>query len=577
MAVDTARQREIADFARRLAGYAGQRRARVFALSWWTDHLLSRAMADPAFRARLFRFVDVFPALASPPEVVDHLRSEFEGLAVPWWMRSGLGLDRVPGGAALVASVARRQVDRMARQFIVGTGPAEVARAVGRMWAEGSAATVDLLGEHTHSDAEAQRYAARLTALVEHLGTAAPGWSERPLLEHDGDEAAPRASVSVKVTALSPSFAALTADSGLDDAERLLLPILERARDLGVGVWFDMERYDVKDLTHRLFRRLLERPELDTLHAGIVVQAYLRDAPQDLASVALWAQGRRVRPGVRLVKGAYWDTETIEAATLGWQAPVHVHKYETDVAFEEMAQQLHQHHRVLKGAFASHNLRSIAAVVVDGRRAGLSETAYEVQLLYGMAEPVHDAVRAAGLRLRVYTPMGELVPGMAYLVRRLLENTSNDSFVRHAFADGEDIDALVAAPSGTSGPSGTSAGDHPDSRRRRRGRGDVHGPVGSDGATGPEALAGDYHPEPPAQWHRPEVVAAFEAMIEREFSAPARQVDAVVGGRALGRGGEIVSVDPADPDSVVALATATNAEQVAQAVDLAAKAAPSWS
>ncbi|MHB8681866.1 MAG: proline dehydrogenase family protein [Acidimicrobiales bacterium] len=584
MADATVREDEIAELARRLAGLGGTGGARVFALSWWSDHLLARAMEDDAFRARLFRFVDAFPALQGPGEVTEHLRGEFEGAAVPWWFALGLRLSQsAPEGDRLSAWVARRSIDRMARQFVVGTTPAEAAAAVGAMWEEGAAATVDLLGEHTHGEADADRYAARLAAVVDALGTAAPRWPARPLLQADDIGPVPRASVSVKVSALSPLFHPLTAEPGLAGAEKRLLPVLERAVDLGVSVWFDMERYEEKVLTQQLFRRLLEREELSGLHAGIVVQAYLRDAADDVVALAEWAEGRRIPPGVRLVKGAYWDSETIEATAKGWESPVFERKADTDADYEDLARTLHAHHGRLRAAFASHNLRSLAAAVVDGRRAGVPDNGYELQLLYGMAEPVHAAVRRAGLRLRVYAPMGELVPGMAYLVRRLLENTSNESFVRHHFAERESLDALLAAPGDDHG-----AALDPSPRPARRDRASRSGRAGASPArrAGPTLLrraAGDaveglapYRPEPPAPWHRHEVFDAFAAAVEEEFGRPVRHVPAVVAGNRLPNEGSVLSVDPAEPTALVAIAANAGPGQVTAAVGAASEAAGAW-
>ena len=546
------REQQISELVHQLAALSGRRRARVFALSWWSDRLMARAMADEEFRARLFRFVDVFPALKGRREVADHLRAEFDQAEVPWWFGLGLAAGRLPGGAGLTAGAARRGIDRMGRQFVVGENPGEVAVAVGRMWAEGTAATVDLLGEHTHSDAEAARYATRLALVVEALGTAARSWPPQPVLQGDGAAPGPRASVSVKVSALSPAFGALTSERAVEGAEALLLPVLERALELGVWVWFDVERFEAKAVTQALFRRVASRPELEHLPVGIVVQAYLRDAPDDLASLARWAEGRAVAPGVRLVKGAYWDSETIEAAAAGWQSPVHAQKFETDLAYEELAAQLHQYRRTLFAAFASHNLRSLAAAVVDGRRAGVADTAYELQLLYGMAEPVHEAVRRAGFRLRVYTPMGELVPGMAYLVRRLLENTSNESFVRAHYAEHQSIDRLAAAPAEPPRPA-------PARRRRKAAPADAIGP---------------YRPEPPTAWHLPGQVDAMEEAMEAEFRRAPRRVTADVGGDSAPT--TFDSVDPAAPASVVAVADDCDEELVARAVDRAVDAAARW-
>lgn len=566
------REAEIAELAGRFAGLGGRPVARVFALSWWSDHLMARAMADEHFRARLFRFVDAFPALDDPAEVVDHLRAEFEGQSVPWWFRLGLDVgESSKAGRRLTTAVANRSIDRMARQFVAGTDAASMAKAAEQMWLNDTAVTVDLLGEHTFSEAEAAAYCRRLSDLVEELGSAAQRWPSRPLLEADDIGTVPRASVSVKISALSPAFRPLTAEHGLTDVETILLPVLRRAAELGVSVWFDMERYEEKDLTHRLFRSLLERSDLDRLHAGIVIQAYLRDAGDDLASLAAWGRGRPIPPAVRLVKGAYWDTETVEAHARGWPEPVYSHKGETDAAFEVLARQLHHRHGTLRAAFASHNLRSLAAAVVDGRRLGIPDNGYELQLLYGMADPVHEAVRRAGFRLRVYTPMGELVPGMAYLVRRLLENTSNESFVRQHFAEGEPLEHLLVPPDEEleeeldeepAQPQPGHAGSGPSHRRWRRSH--------------PLRDIGPYFPEPLAQWHRPEVMETFAGAVEAEFARKPRQIEATVGATRLAADAGLVSVDPADPKSLVAVSASSGRDQVAQAVGVADQVAEQW-
>src|SRR5204862_5617876 len=129
----------------------------------------------------------------------------------------------------------------------------------------------------------------------------------------------------------------------------------------------------------------------------------------------------RARPiTVRLVKGAYWDAETVHAKASGWTPPVFEHKDETDASYERCTRLLHDHHGEVRAAFGSHNLRSLAYAVSYGRHRGVADSGYELQMLYGMAPAVHAAVRRPGFRLRVYAPVGALVPGAGYHGRPLL-------------------------------------------------------------------------------------------------------------------------------------------------------------
>ena len=176
---------------------------------------------------------------------------------------------------------------------------------------------------------------------------------------------------------------------------------------------------------------------------------------------------------IRLVKGAYWDHEEIVAASAGWPSPVFAQKSETDANFERCTKFLIDHAGEVRPAIASHNLRSLAHAIVYAERRELGPGALELQLLYGMAEPVHAALVREGHRVRVYAPVGELVPGIAYLVRRLLENTSNESFVRHRFAEGRDLDQLIRAAGRRRGSTRRAAGRaapaaRPTRARRRR-------------------------------------------------------------------------------------------------------------
>ena len=215
----------------------------------------------------------------------------------------------------------------------------------------------------------------------------------------------------------------------------------------GAFVNLDLEQFRYRDLTYTVFTELLDEEEFRAYEqAGVVVQAYLRDARDDLEALIDWARSRGRPLTVRLVKGAYWDYETVLARQEGWPAPVFTHKPDSDVMFERLARLMLESVDVVRPAFASHNVRSLAAAIATARRLGVPDDGFEIQMLHGMGDPIKAAVRAMGLRLREYTPVGELIPGMAYFVRRLLENTANESFLRDAFAEGADVDELIAPP-----------------------------------------------------------------------------------------------------------------------------------
>src|SRR5688500_6445875 len=174
----------------------------------------------------------------------------------------------------------------------------------------------------------------------------------------------------------------------------------------------------------RIFREVFEEVEFrDWPDVGIAIQAYLKSVGDDLSGLADWARGRGTPVWVRLVKGAYWDFETVVAAQNDWPVPVFDEKPATDANYERQTEFLMRNWRTLRPAIASHNVRSIARALALAEEHKLPPRSFEFQLLYGMADPIKSALVDLGNRVRVYTPYGELLPGMAYLVRRLLENT----------------------------------------------------------------------------------------------------------------------------------------------------------
>jgi len=178
-----------------------------------------------------------------------------------------------------------------------------------------------------------------------------------------------------------------------------------------------------------------------------VLQAYLRDSPELAERIVEWAQqsGRRFPLVVRLVKGAYWDHEIVEARAHGWESPVFEVKADSDRNFEALTRRLLEARPAVRPAIASHNLRSVSHAIAYNRATGGEERDLELQVLRGLGDPLQHAIAAQGLRVRTYCPVGDLVAGMAYLVRRLLENTSNESFLAEQ-ASGTPLEELLAAP-----------------------------------------------------------------------------------------------------------------------------------
>ena len=547
------RERDVGELARRLAGLTRPSLAgRLWQRADPSELLMGWAVRRPEFKVPLFRFVDALPACRTPADVMAHLDGYLDTPASPWLVRAGLKTaEAVPGGDRVAAAAARNGVRRMARRFIAGQSAAGATEALADLWRHGYAASVDLLGEKTVTLADADRYAARVMDLVSTATAAAPGWPGNDRLERDPWGPLPRVNVSVKATALAPLLTPYTLAAGLDQAMERLGPILEHARRAGATVNFDSEHDEVKDATFALVREV-GRAFPDGPQLGCVVQAYRTDAYDDLEALVGWSATTLRRPlQVRLVKGAYWDAETITAQAHRWASPVWQAKPDSDANYERCSRLMVERAGAIRLAFASHNLRSLAYALTTADAAGLPAGAVEAQVLYGMAVPLHAALRDLGVRTRVYVPIGELVPGMAYLVRRLLENTSNDSFVRLQYHDGAALDALLAPPPVEPTP--------PSAPRLA--------------ATDPDD-PGPFANEPDAELRRAAVRDRITGAVRA--TATAFPVPVRIGGHERTTGDQLPSTDPGRTSTEVCRATLATSDDVAEAVATAHTAFPGW-
>ncbi|MEA2470109.1 MAG: proline dehydrogenase [Thermoleophilaceae bacterium] len=404
---------------------------------------------DAELRAALFRFVDVTPACRSLDDLARHLAGYLEEVdAKPPPLRAAMKMAESRAGRTALGAAAAAGVKHMAHRFIVGDTPRAAVGELRSMWRDGIAASLDLLGEATVTAEEADRYAARCTDALEELPRAYERVPEREQLEHDSLGRLPRANLSVKVSALTPLMRPEAPELGRDDAARRLRPLLEQARARDVHLHIDMESVDALETTLELVFALLDEPGLrEGPSAGVVLQAYLRESPHHLDRILEWAQGSaRAQPLViRLVKGAYWDHEVVEARQHGWRPPVFEEKADCDRNFEALTRRLLDARPLVRVAVGSHNLRSVAHAIAYNRVGGGEDRDLELQVLRGLGDDLGSALAAGGLRVRAYCPVGELVAGMAYLVRRLLENTSNESFL-HEQSRGTPLEELLAAP-----------------------------------------------------------------------------------------------------------------------------------
>jgi proline dehydrogenase len=428
------------------AAYPGRSRHPLRALD---QRAMELASQDQQLRAALFRFVDVTPACRNMDDLARHLTAYLEEVGErPPPIEAAMRMSGTKPGRAALGAAAAAGVRHMAHRFIVGETPRAALKTIRHLWEHGAAVSLDLLGEATVTQAEADRYAARCMDALETLAEAAPRWPERPALEADSLGPLPRVNLSVKVSALSPLLRPEAPEVGRDDAARRMRPLLVRARELGAHLHIDMESVDTLEATLDLVVEMLDEPEFrDGPSTGVVMQAYLRESPDQLERVIDWARpaGREPPLVVRLVKGAYWDHEVVEARQHGWTPPVFERKAESDRNFEAMTLRLLEAWPHARPAIASHNLRSVAHAVAANRAAGREDRDLELQVLRGLGDDLAAALASQGMRVRIYCPVGDMVAGMAYLVRRLLENTSNESFLAEQ-AKGTALDELLAKP-----------------------------------------------------------------------------------------------------------------------------------
>jgi len=339
--------------------------------------------------------------------------------------------------------VIRRGVDMamrmMGEQFVTGETIAEALKRSKPLEARGFRYSYDMLGEAATTSADAARYYRDYENAIHAIGEAAAG---RGVYEGPG--------ISIKLSALHPRYARAKAERVMGELLPAVKKLAKLARHYDIGLNIDAEEADRLELSLDLLESLSFDPELSEWNGlGFVIQAYGKRCPFVIDFVVDLAQRSQRRIMVRLVKGAYWDAEIKRAQLDGLDGfPVFTRKVHTDVSYLACARKLLDVREHVFPQFATHNAQSLAAIyTLAGREFSVGD--YEFQCLHGMGEPLYDEVVGADKLdrpCRIYAPVGTHETLLAYLVRRLLENGANSSFVNRISDPNVSVDDLIADP-----------------------------------------------------------------------------------------------------------------------------------
>ncbi|MEN9252062.1 MAG: L-glutamate gamma-semialdehyde dehydrogenase [Thermostichales cyanobacterium BF3_bins_165] len=515
----------------------------------WDDKLLAVAMDHPRLRLPLFQLIDCLPSLSSKSEIARHMQ-EYLGdpqVELPGFLKGLLNFAQPDSLAAqLAATSMETAIQTLARKYIAGETLKQALKTIEGLRREKLAFTLDLLGEAVITEAEAQAYLDRYLEIMGQLAQAAQHWPTIPQIDSANGMPLPKVQVSVKLTAFYSQFDPLDVAGTTRQVSERVRILLRRAGELGVGVHFDMEQYRYKTLTLAILKQVLLEPEFrQRRDIGLTLQAYLRDSEADLQGLIAWAGERGAPVTVRLVKGAYWDQETIRALQKHWPQPVFSRKSDTDWNFERLTTLLLSQHQVLGAAIASHNIRSLAHAIATAEAHAVPPGGLELQVLYGMADKLAKVLAQQGQRVRVYCPYGELIPGMAYLIRRLLENTANSSFLLQSSRT-SDPSQLLQPPPPPQPPVPASA------------------------------EPGSFVPAADTDFSQPAHQAPFWAALQQVKARLGQTYTPLVNGRAVASAERLTSVNPAHPDQVVGYVGMATPADADQAIAAAQAAAPTW-
>ncbi|MDP1732659.1 MAG: bifunctional proline dehydrogenase/L-glutamate gamma-semialdehyde dehydrogenase PutA, partial [Devosia sp.] len=341
-------------------------------------------------------------------------------------------------GEPVIRSAVLQAMKILGSQFVLGRTIEEATKAARKQEKEGYSYSYDMLGEAARTEADAKRYRAAYAEAIAVLAT-------RCTANHVRDNPG----VSVKLSALHPRYEFSKRERVMDELVERTLALALMARGANMGFNIDAEEAERLDLSLDVIAAVLADPRLSRWDGfGVVVQAYGQRAGHVIDWVDRLAASLDRKVMVRLVKGAYWDSEIKRAQVLGLEGfPVFTRKAATDISYIANARKLLTRRERIYPQFATHNAHTVAAVLHLADTLGAAATEYEFQRLHGMGERLHAILKeAAGAKTRIYAPVGRHSDLLAYLVRRLLENGANGSFVNMIADRDVPADAVVRDP-----------------------------------------------------------------------------------------------------------------------------------
>ncbi len=540
----------------------GREKPSLFAMDFWTGKVMDWCMKNDEFKVQMFRFIDVLPYLTTEDSLGRHIQEYFaQDENVPAVLRIGAKTSGLGGKLAMkiLGATIRKNLETMALQFIIGGTVSETVKNLKKLREKNHFAfTLDILGEKTTNEAEAELYVNNYMDLINGLAAAQSAW--KPLGDTSNDldwGSAPKVNLSIKPSAMFSQADSANFEGTVGAILERLTPIYRKVVAMGGFLCIDTEMREYKQIIMEIYKRLRSNPEFkDYPHLGLAMQVYLTSAYNDADHMLDWAKSNKLPISIRLVKGAYWDYEVVHARQCGFDIPVWTIKAESDLAFEKIAEKFLTNHEYCHLACASHNVRSVSKVMELVKAHHVPAGRYEFQALYGMAEPFRKALLKMTPQVRLYCPQGDLLPGMSYLIRRLLENTSNESFLRQTFVEEAGMERLLEDPAKA------LEREKPIAEERAR----QH----------TEATTGRFENEPMADCADPTVRQAFIDQIAYVRTQLNKKYPLYIDGRHLDTPETINSVNPANPDEIIGVIAQAGISEVDQAITAADQAFQTW-